>query len=163
QTCPRECANCPLRGRAVYARAGKADHAQTSSRNFTYLRAIAMNPMLASLHRLLAISLVALAALPLPAGAANPNKVIHHVFPAAETGFDPAGVHDLYSGTIVQAVFETLLTYDYLARPSKLIPMTAEALPHVTDQGKTYTFKLKKGIYFTPDAAFKGQKRELVA
>ena len=45
------------------------------------------------------------------------NKVIRHVFPAAETGFDPAGVHDLYSATIEQAMFETLLTYDYLARP----------------------------------------------
>ena len=44
--------------------------------------------------------------------AADPGKVIRHVFPAAETGFDPAGAQDLYSGTIEQAIFETLLTYD---------------------------------------------------
>ena len=91
------------------------------------------------------------------------SKVIHHVFPVAETGFDPQAVHDLYSGTIVQAVFETLLTYDYLARPSKLVPMAAEALPQITDDGKTYTFRIRKGVYFTPDPAFKGQKRELTA
>ncbi len=54
-------------------------------------------------------------------------------------------------------------TYDYLARPSKLVPLTAEALPQITDNGKTYTIRLRKGIYFTPDPAFKGQKRELVA
>ena len=105
-----------------------------------------------------------LLALPvLPLAAADMNKVIRHVFPVAETGFDPQAVQDLYSGTVVQAVFETLLTYDYLARPSKLVPMAAEALPQITDNGKTYTFKVRKGIYFTPDAAFKGQKRELIA
>ncbi len=98
-----------------------------------------------------------------PAGAADMSKVIRQVFPAAETGFDPQGIHDLYSGTLVQAIFETLLTYDYLARPARLVPQTAESLPQVTDNGKTYVFKLKKGIYFTPDPAFKGRKRELTA
>ncbi len=111
----------------------------------------------------LALAALAAAALALPAAAADMNKVIHHAFPAAETGFDPQGISDLYSGTVVQAIFETLLTYDYLARPSKLAPMAAEALPQVTDDGKTYTFKVRKGVYFTPDPAFKGQKRELVA
>ncbi len=98
-----------------------------------------------------------------PAVAADMNKVIRHVFPAGEEGFDPAAAHDLYSGTVEQAIFETLLTYDYLARPSKLVPLTAEALPLVTDNGQTYTIKIKKGIHFTPDPAFKGVKRELVA
>ena len=91
------------------------------------------------------------------------NKVIRHVFPAGEEGFDPAAAHDLYSGTVEQVIFETLLTYDYLARPAKLVPLTAEALPRVTDNGQTYTIKIRKGIYFTPDPAFKGEKRELVA
>ena len=36
-------------------------------------------------------------------------------------------------------------------------------MPEVTDNGKTYTFRIRKGIYFTPDPAFKGAKRELVA
>src|SRR5512137_777015 len=101
--------------------------------------------------------------LALPAAAADMNKVVNHVFPVAETGFDPQAVNDLYSGTVVQAIFETLLSYDYLARPSKLVPMAAEAMPVITDDGRTYTFKIRKGVYFTPDPAFKGQKRELVA
>ena len=99
----------------------------------------------------------------LPALAADMNKVIRHVFPVAETGFDPAAAHDLYSGTIEQAIFETLLTYDYLARPAKVVPLAAEAMPTVADNGKTYTFKIRKGVYFTPDPAFKGKKRELTA
>jgi ABC-type transport system substrate-binding protein len=109
-----------------------------------------------------AIGLVALAHAPAP-HAADPAKVIRHAFPAAETGFDPAGAQDLYSGTIEQAIFETLLTYDYLARPAKLVPLAAESLPQVTDNGKTYTLKVMKGIYFSPDPAFKGLKRELTA
>jgi len=104
---------------------------------------------------------VALAALPSPA--ADLNKVVRHVIPVAEEGFDPQAAHDLYSGSVEQVIFETLLTYDYLARPAKIVPLTAAALPEVTDEGKTYLIRLKKGIHFTPDPAFKGQQRELVA
>jgi len=110
---------------------------------------------------LLTIALAGIA--PTCAIAADMSKVIRHVFPAGEEGFDPAAAHDLYSGTVEQVIFETLLTYDYLARPAKLVPLTAEALPQVTDNGQTYTIKIKKGIFFTPDPAFKGVKRELVA
>lgn len=101
-----------------------------------------------------------LGALPLLA-AASPDKVLRYIFPAAETGFDPATVRDLYSGHVTQAIFETLYTYDYLARPATLVPLTATALPQVSGDGKTYTIVLKKGILFTADPAFKGRRREL--
>jgi ABC-type transport system substrate-binding protein len=42
-------------------------------------------------------------------------------------------------------------------------PNVAAAMPEVTDNYQTYTFKIKPGIYFADDPAFKGQKRELVA
>ena len=93
----------------------------------------------------------------------DPNKVFRYSFPVAETGFDPARVHDLYSSEVINAIFENLVTYDYLARPPKLVPGVAEAMPEITNEGKTYTIKLKKGVYFAPDDAFKGKKRELVA
>jgi ABC-type transport system substrate-binding protein len=97
------------------------------------------------------------------AATADPNKVLRIAFPTAETGFDPVRITDLYSNTVNEAIFDRLLTYDYLARPAKLVPMVAEAMPEVSDSGRTYVFRLRKGIYFTPDPAFKGQKRELVA
>lgn len=111
----------------------------------------------------LAIACLCALLLAAPAGATAPEKTLRWVFSAAETGFDPAGVHDYYSGTIIEAVFETLLTYDYLARPAKLVPLTAEAMPQITDDGKTYTLKLRKGIRFAADAAFNGKPRELIA
>jgi hypothetical protein len=62
-----------------------------------------------------------------PAGhAADLAKVIRHAFPAAETGFDPAGSQELYSGTIEHGISETLLTYVCLTRPAKLVPLMAE-------------------------------------
>ena len=101
--------------------------------------------------------------LPGPVLAADPNKVLRIAFPTAETGFDPCRVTDTYSNTITEAIFERLLTYDYLARPARLVPMAAEAMPEVSDQGRTYVFRVKPGIYFAPDPAFKGARRELVA
>src|SRR5215218_1165305 len=97
------------------------------------------------------------------AGAADPKKVIRTYFPSGETGFDPVRVSDNYSATVNEAIFERLLTYDYLARPAKLAPMLAEALPEVTDEGKTFTFRLRKNVYFADDPAFAGRKRELTA
>ncbi len=98
-----------------------------------------------------------------PAHAAEPKKVIHDVFPVAETGFDPAAMHDLYSAGIVRAVFDTLYTYDYLARPAKLMPNLATAMPEVSDEGKVYTVRITPGVQFQPDPAFGGRKRELTA
>jgi ABC-type transport system substrate-binding protein len=98
------------------------------------------------------------------AQAADPNnKILRITFQAAETGFDPVKVSDYYSGTVIEAIFDPLLTYDYLARPAQLVPNTAEDLPQVSDGGRTYTLKVNPRIYFADDPSFKGAKRELVA
>jgi ABC-type transport system substrate-binding protein len=110
-----------------------------------------------------AIALASAAASSAAQAAADPRKVIRAVFPVAETGFDPAAVHDLYSAGIVRAIFETLYTYDYLARPAKVVPQAADGMPQVSDGGKVYTVRLAKGIYFQSDPAFGGRKRELTA
>ena len=96
-------------------------------------------------------------------GAHAQDKVLRVTFMAAETGFDPVKVSDYYSGTVIESIFEPLLTYDYLARPAKLVPNVAVALPTVSDSGKTYTIRIKKGIYFAADPAFNGTPRELIA
>ena len=97
------------------------------------------------------------------AAAADVSKTLRITFQVAETGFDPVRVSDYYSGTVIESIYDPLLTYDYLARPAKLVPNSAESLPVVSDGGKTYTFKVRKGIYFASDPAFKGKRRELTA
>ena len=110
--------------------------------------------------RLLALSLFAVATL---ASAANPIKVWHGTLAEDVPSFDPAGPTNVSAAAVVELIFERLLTYDYLARPAKLVPMVAEAMPVISDAGKTWTVRIRKGIYFTPDAAFKGARRELTA
>ena len=91
------------------------------------------------------------------------KKVVRLEFRADITGFDPAAAPDLYSGIVIDGVFDTLLTYDYLAEPAKLVPKLTDGMPEITDGGKLYTMKLKKGVYFSPHEVFGGKKRELTA
>ncbi len=91
------------------------------------------------------------------------EKVLHVAFSASETGFDPVQTSDLNTAAIEQQLFESLLTYDYLARPAKLVPRLAATMPSVSGQGRVWTFTLKKGVYFSPDPVFRGKKREVTA
>jgi ABC-type transport system substrate-binding protein len=95
--------------------------------------------------------------------AAPSAKVLRYAFPIAETGFDPAQIDDLYSRTITAAIFESLYRYDHLARPVKVLPLIAAAMPEVASDFKTFTVRIKPGIYFAADPAFKDKQRELTA
>ena len=110
-----------------------------------------------------ALRALALAAAALAAGAADPAKIVRTAYTSAERGFDCAREADEFTGTICDNIFDSLLQYDHLARPIRLQPRAAAALPEITDGGRTYTFRIKPGIYFAPDPAFRGAKRELVA
>ena len=50
-----------------------------------------------------------------------------------------------------------------MARPAALRVNTLVALPEVSPDFRTFTFRLRPGILFQDDPAFKGQPRELVA
>lgn len=99
---------------------------------------------------------------PPPAVAAS-VKLVRYAFPAAETGFDPAQISDLYSATVVAHIFESPLTYDYAERPIRLRTQTAAALPEASADFRSWTVHIRPGIYFADDPAFNGQKRELTA
>jgi oligopeptide transport system substrate-binding protein len=95
--------------------------------------------------------------------AADSGKVLRVAFSIAETSFDPILAFDAASNSVVEEISESMLEYEYLARPMKLAPLTLERLPEVSDHGATYLCRLRKGIFFAPDPAFKGKPRELVA
>jgi ABC-type transport system substrate-binding protein len=112
-------------------------------------------------RRLLAVLAAVLAFGSAEAGAQK--KVLRMAFRTAETGFDPQRIFDRYSVGICENLFEPLLTYDYLARPVRLVPLVAESIPEPEEGGTRYTFRIRPGIYYAEDPVFKGQKRELVA
>ncbi|HEY2628162.1 MAG TPA: hypothetical protein VGI57_03510, partial [Usitatibacter sp.] len=58
------------------------------------------------------------------AEASDPRKVVRTAYPSAESKFDPSAESDEASGTINNHIFDSLLQYDYLARPAKLQPST---------------------------------------
>lgn len=92
------------------------------------------------------------------------EKVLNIAVPQKVKGMDPIFANDRYSSNEISRVYEGLLEYHYLKRPYKLIPNLAAELPKVSEDGFTYTFKIRPGVLFQDDKAFKeGKGRELVA
>jgi ABC-type transport system substrate-binding protein len=91
------------------------------------------------------------------------DRTLRVAFPSPETGFDPAQVQDTYSNQIISHIFDAPLRYDYMARPVRLVPNTTVGLPEVSSDFRAFTLRIRPGIWFQDDPAFKGQRRELVA
>jgi len=106
---------------------------------------------------------LALARPAVAAVAATTKKILRLPFRGAETSFDPAKISDLYSRCITTQILEALYGYDHLARPVKVIPVLADGMPEVSEDFRVWTIRIKRGIYFADDPAFKGKPRELVA
>jgi ABC-type transport system substrate-binding protein len=115
----------------------------------------------------------AVAALPATAGlradaasVADPgsgSKVLRYPFEVAESGFDPAQLSDIYSRIVTAHIFDGLYEYDHLARPFRIRPCTADGMPETSEDFRVWTVRVRPGIYFPDDPAFKGVRRELVA
>jgi oligopeptide transport system substrate-binding protein len=75
---------------------------------------------------------------------------------------DHANSYDTVSAEVIYQIHEPLYEYEYLIRPYTLKPLVADSLPIISNNGKTYRFKIKKNIFFHSHEAFKG-KRELKA
>jgi ABC-type transport system substrate-binding protein len=115
-----------------------------------------MKPLLAALALCAALT-------PPASHAAEPVKTLRYAFLVAETGFDPVRLSDIYSRTLTSHIFESLYTYDPLARPTRIVPQIAAGEPEISADFKTFTFKVRPGVYFADDPAFKGKRREVTA
>jgi oligopeptide transport system substrate-binding protein len=116
-----------------------------------------------SIQCFFAFGAVMLSMIVMSSAMAAEKKTVRLAFRAIETGFDPQRIEDRYSVGICENIFESLLTYDWLARPVKLAPQVVEKVPEGEEGGTRFTFRIKPGIYFADDPVFKGKKRELVA
>ena len=94
------------------------------------------------------------------AASASGTKTLRYAFPAPESTFDPPSTNsDFYSSTLISQILEAPLTYDYLARPVRLVANTAQELPEISADGLTITLRIRPGIYFAEDPAFRGSSR----
>lgn len=95
---------------------------------------------------------------------AGETKVFKFSDNGAPNTFDPVQSGTTYSNEIVTAVYDTLYEYKYLKRPYELEPNLADGMPTVSNHGLTYTIKIKQGVHFIDDDAFKnGKGREVTA
>ena len=96
------------------------------------------------------------------AQAADPSKVLRIASDDIDT-LDPIQAQDYYSQNIISVIYEGLYEWDYLGNPPNAVPRTATPAPVFSADRKTWTIKVKPGIFYTDDPAFKGKPRELVA
>jgi oligopeptide transport system substrate-binding protein len=67
---------------------------------------------------------------------------------------DPAQSASVYSSRAVQMSYETLLEFDYKARPYRLIPALADSMPLVNSNATVYIFHINPEACFQPDICF---------
>lgn len=92
------------------------------------------------------------------------GDVLHVSLRTLPKTMDPARVEEESSGKLVANVFEGLVAYHPYARPYQVRPAIAETLPEVSDDGLTYTFRLRDDVTFHDDPCFPdGEGREVVA
>ncbi len=82
------------------------------------------------------------------------ERIYRHSVDGAPSTLDPVRAATIYSSVVVTNVFDTLYRYEYLSRPYALAPNLATGMPDVSDDGLTYTFRIRPDARFTDDPAF---------
>ena len=93
------------------------------------------------------------------------GKVLHIGAVAVAGSSDPNQLSSMYDLDLAHLVYDTLYEYEYLARPYRVKPAMAESMPEISEDGLTYTIRLKKGIHYIDDPCFEasgGKGREAV-
>jgi len=91
-------------------------------------------------------------------------RVYRHSTNGSPTTLDPVQSATAYTNLLVINLYDTLYSYRYLAQPYELRPNLAVAMPEVSDDGLTYTIRLRRGVRFIDDPAFDGgEGREVTA
>jgi len=75
-------------------------------------------------------------------------QTLYSIYEANLRSLDPAICNDTVGSAILSNVYECLYSYRYPAPPYVLFPQLAEEMPKISEDGLTYTIKLRKGIRF---------------
>lgn len=89
-------------------------------------------------------------------------KIYRHSEDGSPSTFDPVQAAVIYSNIVVLNTYDTLYRYKYLERPYELAPNLATGMPEVSDDGLTYTIRIRQGARFIDDPVFPdGKGREV--
>lgn len=91
-----------------------------------------------------------------PHGAPRKEIVRYGAFSESPKTLDPAKAYSSNEYAIIAQIYEPPLQYHYLKRPYVLVPLTANNLPEVRQEGATtvYTIRIQPGIYYQLHPAF---------
>jgi len=89
----------------------------------------------------------------------NDKNTMNFALNGEVSTLDPANSYDSVSMSVIYQSYEQLYEYHYLLRPYKIVPLIAEGLPKVENNGTRYIIKLKDGIQYHDDPAFGGKPR----
>ena len=78
------------------------------------------------------------------------KNALNFALSSSVSTLDPAISYDTVSAKVIYQIYESLYEYDYLKRPYQLKPNLAKTMPQVSDDGLTYTIKIKKKIKYHP-------------
>lgn len=77
---------------------------------------------------------------------------LYSTYGANIKSLDPAEINDTLGSAIAGNIYECLYNYQYKVKPYTLMPELAAALPQISEDGKTATISIRKGIhFFDPD------------
>jgi oligopeptide transport system substrate-binding protein len=91
-----------------------------------------------------------------PASPLAPQEKVLNL-PMRTTGpgsMDPVRGSTVYDNRACSMTYETLVQYKYLARPSALEPLLLVEMPQISEDGLTYSFKLRDDVVFEDDECF---------
>jgi ABC-type transport system substrate-binding protein len=92
------------------------------------------------------------------------ETVIHHRLREKVQTLDPAEVGDMVTHAVAGDIFECLYDYDYTARPYRLVPLIAAAMPEISEDGTVYRIPVRQDVYFHDNPCFpEGKGRLLTA
>ncbi len=80
-----------------------------------------------------------------PSATTNKPGILRYALAAEPTNLDPMLIIDVSTGEMLGQVYEGLLTIN---EQNEIVPQLAAALPTVSKDGRTYTFKIRPGAKF---------------
>ncbi len=109
-------------------------------------------------------AMLILAACDQPGSDGRDRVVYRHAIDGMPASLDPAHAANVYSSTLVVNLYDTLFRYRYLSRPYELAPNLASGMPEVSEDGLTWTIRLRENVRFADDPAFPDNRgREVTA